>query len=94
MELTVGITGASGTIYAFRTLQMLAASGQVKTINLIMSDVAPTVAQIEIGADIRTPDRKSINKWLGLPRNQNLSGFGKIIISPLSHLQGQTNKPV
>ena len=29
MELTVAITGASGTIYAHRTLQLLAASGMV-----------------------------------------------------------------
>lgn len=72
MELTVGITGASGTIYAFRTLQLLAASGQVETINLIMSDVAPTVAQIELGADLRNPDRKSINRWLGLPEESKI----------------------
>ena len=45
MELTVAITGASGTIYAHRTLQLLAASGVVETINLIMSTTAATVAQ-------------------------------------------------
>jgi 3-polyprenyl-4-hydroxybenzoate decarboxylase len=48
MELTVGITGASGTIYAHRTLQLLAASGAVETINLILSSTASTVAQVEM----------------------------------------------
>ena len=43
MELTVAITGASGTIYAHRTLQLLAASGVVEKINLIMSSTAATV---------------------------------------------------
>ena len=37
MELTVAIPGASGTIYAHRTLQLLAESGVVETVNLIMS---------------------------------------------------------
>nr|MBP7416936.1 hypothetical protein [Pyrinomonadaceae bacterium] len=40
MELTLAITGASGTIYAHRTLQLLAASGVVEKINLIMSSTA------------------------------------------------------
>lgn len=73
MELTVAVTGASGTIYAERTLKMLAESGDVETINLIMSDVVATVARIEVGADLRHPDKTSINKWLGLP-----PGSGKI----------------
>jgi 3-polyprenyl-4-hydroxybenzoate decarboxylase len=48
MELTVAITGASGTIYAQRTLQLLAASGVVDCINLIVSGTAETVAQVEM----------------------------------------------
>jgi len=44
MEVTLAITGASGTIYAYRTLQLLAASGVVETINLIMSGTAAVVA--------------------------------------------------
>jgi len=38
MELTVAVTGASGAIYAQRTLVHLAASGTVERINLIVSD--------------------------------------------------------
>jgi alanyl-tRNA synthetase len=66
MELTVGITGASGTIYAHRTLQLLAASGAVETINLIMSATAATVAQVEMGVNLRDVDTARINEWLGL----------------------------
>ena len=66
MELTVAITGASGTIYAHRTLQLLAASGVVETINLIISGTAMTVAQLETGVNLRSPDTASLNQWLGL----------------------------
>lgn len=66
MELTVAVTGASGTIYAHRTLQLLAASGVVETINLIMSPTAGTVAQVEMGASLRDADAEKINSWLGL----------------------------
>lgn len=72
MELTVGITGASGTIYAHRTLQLLAASGVVETINLIMSSTAATVAQVEMGANLRDADVTKINEWLGLPADSKL----------------------
>lgn len=66
MELTVAITGASGTIYAYRTLQLLAASGAVSQVNLIMSGTAATVAQVEMGANLREPNAEKINQWLGL----------------------------
>src|SRR5438270_8986564 len=49
MELTVAITGASGAIYAHRTLIHLASSGVVQRINLIISDSARTVANGRIG---------------------------------------------
>lgn len=72
MELTVGITGASGTIYAHRTLQLLAASGKIETINLILSSTAATVAQVETGANLRDADPGTINDWLGLPSDSKL----------------------
>ena len=72
MELTVGITGASGTIYAHRTLQLLAASGAVETINLIMSASAATVAQVEMGVKLRDVDAAAINEWLGLAADSKL----------------------
>jgi len=78
MELTLAITGASGTIYAYRTLQLLAVSGAVKTINLIMSDIVPTVAQVEMGVNLREPDAKNINEWLGLAKDSKVIRFWRL----------------
>lgn len=72
MELTVAITGASGTIYAQRTLQLLAASGAVECINLIMSGTAATVAQVELGVNLKDADAAKINDWLGLDASSKL----------------------
>lgn len=72
MELTVGITGASGTIYAQKTLQLLAESGAVSQINLILSGVVPTVAQVEMGVNLREPTTEKINDWLGLATDSKL----------------------
>jgi 4-hydroxy-3-polyprenylbenzoate decarboxylase len=72
MELTVAITGASGSIYAYRTLQLLAASRAVETVNLIMSDTAATVAQVEMGANVRDADAKKIGEWLGLDADSKM----------------------
>src|SRR3954470_17177584 len=72
MELTLAITGASGSIYAHRTLIHLAASGVVERINLIVSDSAKTVAMVELGFDLRAADEKKINEWLGLAADAKL----------------------
>ncbi len=76
MEFTVAITGASGSIYAQRTLVHLAASGVVERINLIMSQAATTVARVELGVDLGVDlggsDRDKINRWLGLPPGSRL----------------------
>lgn len=78
MELTVAITGASGTIYAHRTLQLLAASGVVETINLIVSGTALTVAKVEMGADLKEMDPASVNNWLGLEKDSKLIRFWRL----------------
>ncbi len=78
MEITVAITGASGTIYAYRTLQLLAESGIVTQINLIMSGVAPTVAKVEMGADLKEPNANKINEWLGFEKTSKLIRFWKL----------------
>ncbi|MFZ1701303.1 MAG: flavin prenyltransferase UbiX [Pyrinomonadaceae bacterium] len=72
MELTVAITGASGSIYAQRMLQLLAASGVVECINLIMSGTAATVAQVELGVNLKDADTVKINEWLGLAPDSKL----------------------
>jgi 4-hydroxy-3-polyprenylbenzoate decarboxylase len=78
MELTLAITGASGTIYAYRTLQLLAASGAVKTVNLIMSGTSVTVAQVEMGANLREPNAEKFNEWLGFAKDSKLIRFWKL----------------
>lgn len=78
MELTLAITGASGTIYAHRTLQLLAASGTVTTINLIMSGTSATVAQVEMGVNLKDPSPARINEWIGLPADSKLIRFWRL----------------
>ena len=78
MELTVAITGASGTIYAHRTLRLLAESGAVETINLIMSPTAATVAQVEAGVNLRDPSAAVFNKWLGLPKDSVIIRYWRL----------------
>ncbi len=78
MELTVGITGASGTIYAYRTLQLLAASGAVETINLVMSGTSATVAQVEMGVNLKDPNAEKINEWLGLAKDSKIIRFWRL----------------
>jgi flavin prenyltransferase len=72
MELTVGITGASGALYAQRTLVHLAASGVIERVNLIMSAAAVLVAQVELGANLRDGAQREINGWIGLPPDSKL----------------------
>ena len=72
MEFTVAITGASGAIYAHRTLLHMIASGVVERINLILSASAETVARVELGVDLRGADAVAINEWLGLPTESRL----------------------
>lgn len=78
MELTVAITGASGTIYAQRTLQLLAASGVLGTINLIMSGTAATVAQVELGVNLKAPDTAKIYEWLDLAPDSRLIRYWRL----------------
>jgi 4-hydroxy-3-polyprenylbenzoate decarboxylase len=72
VELTVAITGASGAIYAHRTLVHLAASGVVQTINLIASESAKIVAMVELRFDLRSADEKKISEWIGLPADSKM----------------------
>ncbi|HEX7174673.1 MAG TPA: flavin prenyltransferase UbiX [Pyrinomonadaceae bacterium] len=72
MELTVAITGASGTVYAHRTLLHLAASGVVERINLITSGTALVVARVEMGVSLREGDARSAGEWVGLPAESKL----------------------
>jgi 4-hydroxy-3-polyprenylbenzoate decarboxylase len=76
VEFTVAVTGASGSIYAQRTLFHLAASGLVDRINLIVSHAAETVAKVELAADFTSLE--SINKVLGLAADAKLIRLHRI----------------
>lgn len=78
MELTLAVTGASGTIYARRTLQLLVQSGAVETVNLIMSGTSVTVAQVETGANLREPNAEKINEWLDLDKDSKIIRFWRL----------------
>lgn len=51
-EIVVGITGASGSIYAKHLLDLLDKSDSVKNVHLVMSETAEQVWMHEIGEDI------------------------------------------
>lgn len=74
----MAMTGASGTIYAQRTLQLLAESGAVETINLVVSTTAVTVAQVETGVNLREPSAAVFNAWLGLPDDSQLIRYWRL----------------
>src|SRR5215211_9116715 len=78
MELTVAVTGASGSIYAHRTLVHMAASGAVERVNLIMSSSALVVARVEAGAKIEPGDARAVNEWVGLPQDSRLIQFQRL----------------
>jgi flavin prenyltransferase len=78
MELTLAITGASGTVYAYRTLQLLAESGVVSQINLIMSGTVPIVAQVEMGVNLKDVTSEKINEWLGLPTDSKIIRYWRL----------------
>ncbi|HEX8685226.1 MAG TPA: flavin prenyltransferase UbiX [Pyrinomonadaceae bacterium] len=78
MELTVAVTGASGSIYAQRTLAHMAASGAVERVNLIMSASALTVARVETGAKIEPGDARAVNAWAGVEPDSRLIQFHRL----------------
>jgi flavin prenyltransferase len=78
MELTVAITGASGSIYAQKVLKFLAASGVVETINLILSSTAVTVAQVETGTNLKDSTVAKINEWAGIAADSRIIRLWKL----------------
>jgi 4-hydroxy-3-polyprenylbenzoate decarboxylase len=76
MEFTVAITGASGSLYAQRSLVHLAASGVVDRINLVISAAAEKVAKVETASDLTSIE--NVNAWIGLPRGSRLIQLHRI----------------
>jgi 4-hydroxy-3-polyprenylbenzoate decarboxylase len=78
MELTVAVTGASGSIYAQRTLAHMASSGAVERVNLVMSGSALTVARVETGTKIEPGDARAVNEWVGLAPDSKMIHFHRL----------------
>src|ERR1041385_6707955 len=78
MELTVAITGASGSVYARRTLMHLAASGAVGRVTLVMWRWALVVARVETGARIEEGDVRAVKEWAGLAADSKLIQFQRL----------------
>ena len=78
MELTVAVTGASGSIYARHTLKHMASSGVVERVNLVMSASALVVARVETGAKIADGDVGAVNEWVGLAPDSKLIRFHRL----------------
>lgn len=63
--ITVGITGASGSLYARHLLQRLAESADVARVDLVISQAGARVVGEELGANVVGADRRVVRELLG-----------------------------
>lgn len=78
-SITVGITGASGSIYAQRLLQYLDRSPDVGRIDLVISQAGIRVVGEELGISVAGTDRRVVRDLLG-------SDSGKVLIHPATDI--------
>src|SRR5215475_4754378 len=64
-SIVVGITGASGSVYAQRLLARLNASPEVSRIDLVISQAGVRVAGEELGLNVAGTDRRVVRELLG-----------------------------
>jgi 4-hydroxy-3-polyprenylbenzoate decarboxylase len=64
-SITVGVTGASGSIYAQRLLSRLHASPEVTRIDLVISQAGVRVVSEELGLNVAGADRRVAREFLG-----------------------------
>ncbi len=64
-SITVGITGASGSVYAQRLLARLNASPEVSRIDLVISQAGVRVTGEELGLNVAGADRRVARELLG-----------------------------
>jgi 4-hydroxy-3-polyprenylbenzoate decarboxylase len=64
-SITIGITGASGSIYAQRLLARLNASPDVARIDLVISQAGVRVVGEELGLKVAGTDRRVVRELLG-----------------------------
>jgi 4-hydroxy-3-polyprenylbenzoate decarboxylase len=78
-SITVGITGASGSIYAQRLLARLNESRDVERIHLVISQAGARVVNEELGINVVGTERRIINDLIG-------AGSDKIILHPATDI--------
>jgi len=64
-SITIGITGASGSVYAQRLLARLNASPEVARVDLVISRAGVRVVSEELGLNVAGTDRRIIRELLG-----------------------------
>jgi 4-hydroxy-3-polyprenylbenzoate decarboxylase len=64
-SITIGITGASGSVYAQRLLARLNASPEVNRIDLAISQAGVRVVGEELGLNVAGADRRVVRELLG-----------------------------
>jgi 4-hydroxy-3-polyprenylbenzoate decarboxylase len=69
-EYVVGMSGASGAVYAIRLVQELCRQGH--RVHLLITDSVWQVFRLEMGWDIEPGDRAAIPKWFDLPAGADL----------------------
>ncbi len=78
-SITVGITGASGSIYAQRLLSRLNESPQVGRLDLVLSKAGVRVVGEELGLNVAGTERRVVTELLG-------SDSEKVIVHPASDI--------
>jgi len=64
-RITIGVTGASGAIYAQRLLDRLASNEAVERIELVMTQAGIRVVHEELGIHVAGSDRRVVESLLG-----------------------------
>lgn len=64
-RITIGVTGASGAIYAQRLLERLAGNEAVERIELVMTQAGIRVIHEELGINVAGSDRRVVASLLG-----------------------------
>ncbi|MGA1367759.1 MAG: UbiX family flavin prenyltransferase [Blastocatellia bacterium] len=64
-RITIGVTGASGAIYAQRLLDRLASNDAVERIELVMTQAGIRVVNEELGINVAGSDRRVVASLLG-----------------------------
>ncbi|KEO83726.1 UbiX family flavin prenyltransferase [Tumebacillus flagellatus] len=70
-EIVVGMTGASGAVYAIRLVQELCQNDAYR-VHLVLTDAVYQVFNLEMGWPVPHGERDSIPKWFGVPESADL----------------------